>query len=151
LIDDDVCQATHEKGLGRHSGPHRKETKSKTQKANSKKQRKDDPRKRATHRPPDHPNRHNNTTPDKHLPELSPDTEFVPFVVETGGRLAKATYEWLDSFRKDVTEERARKLRQAAVRSLCVDVQRQLFMSNANMLYKFAHHLTEMRMSSAAH
>ena len=103
------------------------------------------------HRPPDHPNRHNNTTPDKHLPELSPDTEFVPFVVETGGRLAKATYEWLDSFRKDVTEERARKLRQAAVRSLCVDVQRQLFMSNANMLYKFAHHLTEMRMSSAAH
>ena len=34
---------------------------------------------------------------------------------------------------------------QAAVRSLCVDVQRQLFMSNANMLYKFAHHLIEMR------
>jgi len=88
---------------------------------------------------------------DKYLPELPPGTEFVPFVIETGGRLATTTYEWLDSFWKDVTEERARKLRQAAVRSLCVDVQRQLFMSNANMLYKFAHHLTEMRMSSAAH
>jgi len=81
---------------------------------------------------------------DKYLPELPSDTESVPFVIETGGRLAKATYEWLDSFWKDVTEERARKLRQAAVRSLCADVQRQLFMSNANMLYKLAHHLTDI-------
>ena len=82
---------------------------------------------------------------EKYLPDLPPNTEFVPFVIETGGRLAKTTYKWLDSFWKDVTEERTRKLRQAAVRSLCVDVQRQLFMSNANMLYKFAHHLIEMR------
>jgi len=82
---------------------------------------------------------------EKYLPELPPSTEFVPFVIETGGRLAKTTYKWLDSFWKDVTEERTRKLRQAAVRSLCVDVQRQLFMSNANMLHKFAHHLVEMR------
>jgi len=78
-------------------------------------------------------------------PHRTSSTEFVPFVIETGGRLAKTTYKWLDSFWKDVTEERTRKLRQAAVRSLCVDVQRQLFVSNANMLYKFAHHLIEMR------
>jgi len=88
---------------------------------------------------------------DKYLPDLPPNTEFVPFVIETGGRRAKTTYEWLDSFWKDVAEERTRKLRQAAVRTLCVDVQRQLFYSNANMLYKFAHSLTAIRMSSAAH
>jgi len=88
---------------------------------------------------------------DKYLPDLPADTGFVPFVIDTGGRLAKTTYEWLDSFWRDVTEERARKLWQAAVRTLCVDVQRQLFMSNANMLHKFAHGLTEIRMSSAAH
>jgi len=82
---------------------------------------------------------------EKYLPELPPSTEFVLFVIETGGRLAKTTYKWLDSFWKDVTEERTRKLRQAAVRWLCVDVQRQLFMTNANMLYKFAHHLIAMR------
>ena len=34
---------------------------------------------------------------DKYLPDLPPGTKFVPFVIETGGRLAKATYEWLDN------------------------------------------------------
>ena len=72
--------------------------------------------------------------------------EFVPFVIETGGRLAQTTYQWLDSSWKDVTEERARKLQQAAVGSICVDVQRQLFMSNqSNMLSKFARRLTAIR------
>ena len=69
-------------------------------------------------------------------------TEFVPFVIETGGRLGKATSEWLDNFWKDVADQKARKLRQASVRRMCIEIQRQLFFSNAYMLSQFAQHLT---------
>jgi len=71
-------------------------------------------------------------------------TEFVPFVIETGGRLAKTTCVWLDSFWKNVSDPKLRKQRQASVRGICVDLQRQLFVSNANMLSKFSACLTTM-------
>ena len=35
---------------------------------------------------------------EKYLSELPSSIEFVPFVIETGGRLAKTTCKWLDSF-----------------------------------------------------
>jgi len=78
----------------------------------------------------------------KYLRTMPADTEFVPFVIETGGRLAKATSEWLDGFWKDVSNQKSRKLRQASVRSTCIEIQRQLFCSNAYMLSQFAQHLT---------
>ena len=51
----------------------------------------------------------------------------------SGGRLAKTTSEWLDGFRKDVADQKVRKLRPASVCAMCTDVQRQLVFSNANM------------------
>ena len=78
----------------------------------------------------------------KYLRTIPAGTEFVPFVIETGGRLAKTTSEWLDSFWKDIADQKTRKLRQASVRMTCIEIQRQLFFSNAYMLSQFAQHLT---------
>ena len=38
-------------------------------------------------------------------PTMPTGKEFVPFVIETGGRLAKTTSEWLDGVWKDVADE----------------------------------------------
>ena len=86
----------------------------------------------------------------KYLPTMPADTEFVPFVIETGGRLAKTTSQWLDGFWKDVADQKARKLRQASVRRMCIEIQRQMFFSNAYMLSQFAQHLTTTHPVQAA-
>lgn len=79
------------------------------------------------------------------------DNEFIPFVIETGGRLLKTTSQWLDGFWMDVANQKVRRLRQASVREICIDVQRQLFFSNAHMFSKFAQHLKTTDPAQATH
>lgn len=88
---------------------------------------------------------------DQYLQDVPTGIKFVPFVIETGGCFAKTTSERLDGFWKDVTDPKTRKLRQASVRGICIEVQRQLIFSNTNVLSRFAQHLTATQPVRAAH
>jgi len=68
-----------------------------------------------------------------------------------GGRLANTTSEWLDGFEQNVADQRFQHLRPVAVRGIYIEIQRRLFLSNANMRSNFAQHLTTSDPVHAAH
>jgi deoxyhypusine synthase len=73
----------------------------------------------------------------KYAEALTDGEIFVPFIVETGGRLAQCTVDWLDEHWKSKINADERERMKQKIQRVYLAVERQRFFSNANMFYKF--------------